>query len=271
MVNLGPLIDHAPAWLMVLFRLTGIFLLAPLLGSSNIPRQIKLFFALGLSLCVYPMLLMRGHSASPALEAITVNGLNLWTLSGSIAVELLLGYVIGYCASLPLVGMQLGGHVLDQQMGVSAGGVFNPDLDAEAGVVGQLLFLSGLAVFMIVGGHHVMLTTLIGSFERVPIGMFGSDGVDMSMVLDLVVGLMTIMFEMGLKIAAPLLCIVFLQSIAMGFIARTVPQMNILSIGFIVRILGGLAILVVGIETAMSVFRASLFETLQHLMAIFTM
>ncbi|MEM7626420.1 MAG: flagellar biosynthetic protein FliR [Planctomycetota bacterium] len=271
MVNLGPILDHVPAWLMVLFRLTGIFLLAPMFGSQTIPRIVKVFLVVGLSLCIYPMLLSTGHAAAGSLGGVVENGLSLWTLGVLVAMELLMGYVIGYVASLPLIGMQIGGQVIDQQMGISAGGVFNPDLDAEAGVIGQVFFLSGLTIFLIIGGHQALLLTLVGSFERVPLGGFGVVGVDMNAALGLVLGILTVIFDMALRVAAPLLCILFLLRVAMGFIGRTVPQMNILSVGFIFYILAGLVTLVVGIATVLTVFRKTMFETLQQIMVIFTM
>ncbi|MEM6853556.1 MAG: flagellar biosynthetic protein FliR, partial [Planctomycetota bacterium] len=218
MVNLSPLLDHLPAWLMVLFRLTGIFLLAPVFGSATIPRTVKVFMIVALSLCVYPMLMSKGHTAAGSLGGfIGTNAagqltLSLWNLIPIVAVELLMGYVIGYCASLPLFAMQIGGQVIDQQMGIAAGGVFNPDLDAEVGVIGQLYFMAGLAVFLIIGGHHAVLLILVGSFEVIPIGGFGASGgaVEMSTALALVIGLLNVMFEMALKIAMPLLCLLFL-------------------------------------------------------------
>ncbi len=277
MINLSPILDHLPAWLMVLFRLTGIFLLAPMFGSQTIPRTVKAFMVLTLSLCVYPMLMAKGHTAAASLTGIIgpneagLLTLSLWNLLPIIAVELLLGYVIGYCASLPLIAMQIGGQVIDQQMGIAAGGVFNPDLDAEAGVMGQLYFMAGLAVFLIIGGHHAILLALVGSFEVIPISGFGTTGVDMDTSLGLVIGLLNVMFEMALKIAMPLLCILFLLRVAMGFIGRTVPQMNILSVGFIFYILAGMVVLVVGSRTTLEVFRGTMQETLQQLLSIFTM
>lgn len=279
-VNLGPILDHLPAWLLVLFRLTGIFLLAPMFGSQAIPRMVKVFLVLGLSLCVYPMLIGKGHVAAGSLGSVVDGGLSLWMLGALVAIELMMGYVIGYAASLPLIGMQIGGQVIDQQMGVAAGGVFNPDLDAEAGVVGQLLFLTGLTIFLFIGGHHVLLMTLVGSFERVPIGQFGFlDGSagpagevpTIETAVLFIRGLLTTIFEMALRIAAPLLCILFLLRVAMGFIGRTVPQMNILSVGFIFYILAGLVTLVVSMGTALVVFRRTMGETLQQIMSIFTM
>lgn len=285
MIDLGPVVDHLPAWLMVLFRLTGIFLLAPVFGSQTIPRLVKVFMVLALSLCVYPMMIGRGDADTTGLPGLLDRGLaSIWALAAMVAVELLLGYVIGYCASLPLIGMQIGGQVIDQQMGIAAGGVFNPDLDSEAGVVGQFFFLTGLTIFLIIGGHHVILLTLVTSFETVPVGRFGVPfgfggpadpaaglgTVGMDAAVGLVLGLLTVIFEMAFRIAAPLLCILFLLRVAMGFIGRTVPQMNILSVGFIFYILAGMVVLIIGATTTVLVFRDTMTQTLQLILHIFT-
>jgi len=91
---------------------------------------------------------------------------------------------------------------------------------------------------------------------------------DVPFVVDMVVGLLGVVFDMAIRIAAPMLCIIFLESVAMGFISRTVPQMNILSVGFIVRILGGLAMLAVGVDAAMRIFSSTQRTVLEELMRV---
>ena len=250
------LIPHLVPWLLVLFRIGGIFMLTPVLGSSTIPALVKALLTVALACCVYPMLLATGGLGAGGVAAVMLDGVNLWTLVPVLAGEMMFGWVIGYCALLPLVGVQVGGSVLDQQMGITAGGLFNPDSGTDMGPMGQLFYVTGLTVFVIMGGHHAVLAVLVGSFETFPVAGFSTGGptLDPAFVADLVVGLMGVVFDMAIRIAAPMLCLVFLESVAMGFISRTVPQMNILSVGFIVRILGGLAILVVGIDAALHVF-----------------
>lgn len=236
-VDLTPLLPYVPVWLMVLFRLTGIFVLAPVLGSSAVPRTIKVFLALGLSFAIWPMLWIDPKASANLAQA--VQGLDMWSLGLLVGLELLIGYVIGYAASLPLTGMQLGGHIVDQQMGLAAAQLFNPEFDDQTGVTGQLLFMFALALFVAAGGLNVMLHTLAQTFRHVPLGGFAS----FDQIVTMVVGMITIMFELGLRIAAPLLCLMFLISVGMGFLMRTVPQFNILSVGFAIRILSSLAIM----------------------------
>ena len=264
--DLRPLLIHLPAWLMVLFRLSGIFLFAPMLGSTAIFRQVKVFLIVGLSLCIYPMLLTPGRDSAQMFEQFMVTDLSIWTLGVAVGLELLVGLVIGYAASLPLIGMQVGGQVIDQQIGMGLAGVFNPDLGEQSGMVGQFMFIVALAVFVVLGGHRAMFAVLIGSFEHVPPGGL----TDFESLATLLVGLLQSSFELALRVAAPLLCLTFIQTLAMGFIARTVPQVNILSIGFPMRTIIGALLLVMFIGVAIDVYTSSLKETFQHLTAFFT-
>ena len=237
MFDLTHLLPHLPAWLMVVFRLSGMFLLTPVLGSSSVPMQVKALLVIGLSCCVYPALLM-DPAAVAALAPAMLGQLTLWELGPTLATELLLGYVIGYCVMLPLAGMQTAGFIIGQQMGLGMGGVFNPELEGEAGATGQFLFLLGLLSFLIVGGHHAVFAVLVGSFGHVPLGgLSATMHFPPAAILDMVLGLLAVMMELAVRIAAPLMCLLFLESVAMGFLARTVPQMNVLSIGFALRIL----------------------------------
>lgn len=229
-VSLEPILPHIPAFLMVLFRLSGIFMFAPLFGSNLIPMRIKVLLALTLSFCIYPMI-----PPQVPME------LSVATIAGSIGSELLIGLAIGYGASIPLIAMQLGGLLMGQQLGLAIANVLNPDFDEQVSIFGQLLFLAALTIFLLLDGHHALIGVLINSFNSVPLGGLAPGGE----ILAMTVGLLTAMFELAVRVAAPLLCLVFLETVAMGFIAKTVPQIQIFSLGFPIRILLGLFLTIV--------------------------
>lgn len=267
-MNFQTLLPHVPAFLMVLFRITGVFVLAPVLGSPTIPMRVKVFLAVTLTLCVYPMVLTSPASA-PGLAHIAAGGLSLWTLGPLIGAELLIGYAVGYLASLPLAGVQSGGHLIDQQMGLGIAGLYNPELDEQGGVTSEIMFIGAMAVFVLLGGHRAMLSVLVGSFDRIPPGgMLDADA--LAGLTHLAVGLLTVMFELALRVSAPLLCLIFIERMAMGFIARTVPQMNILSVGFAVNILTGLAVTAAAAGLALTAFGSAWLETLRRMSEFFT-
>lgn len=257
---LEPWIRFMPAWLLVLFRITGIFVFSPLFSHRAVPIRIKVFLTVTFSLCVFPLLLATKPLSWFALSGSLEAPLDLWAIAPAVANEMLIGTLIGYAAMIPLAGMQLGGHIASQQMGLGLAEVFSPG-EAESGITSHLFYLVGLAVFVIAGGHRTLFRILVGSFDQVPLG----GAIGRGPALDLIVGLLQTAFELGVRVAAPLLCLTFLQTVAMGFIARTVPQLNILSVGFVVRIILGVFVLVGSIAAAGHAFHQTLGGALQDL------
>jgi len=264
-ISLEPILAHVPAWLLVMFRISGIFILAPVFGSHAIPVHIKAFLAFALSLCVYPVLLDPNTGSAAGILPIVEGALSLWTLASYVALELLIGFLIGYTTSLSMIALQVGGQLIDQQLGLALAGIINPELGEQNGIVSEILFLSGVTLFVALGGHRILFDVLIGTFQTVPLGGVVIDG----HMLELVVGLLGASFDMSIRVAAPLLCLIFLETLAMGFVARTVPQMNILSIGFAVRIMMGTALLVAAMGTIIVVFEDHLADTLHTLTVYF--
>ncbi len=172
--------------------------------------------------------------------------------------ELAIGLVIGFMASLPLIAIQTGGLVMGQQMGLGFASFFNPAIDDEADVVGQMLFFMTLAGFLIIGGHEAMVLAVLRSFEHLPLGSFAVN----ADLIQLLAGLLTSALELALRVAAPLLALIFLESLAMGFLAKTVPQLNILSLGFPLRILAGLLIIILGLTVIDQVMMEGMQEVL---------
>lgn len=264
-IGFEPMLNHLPAWLLVVFRIAGIFFMAPMFGSTTIPVRFRMLLSVAVACCVYPMLIEPGRQALPNVMPIINNGMFFWTMGAAVAMEMLIGILIGYGATLPIFGMQVGGRVIDQQMGLGIAGVYNPEVGEEVGVISEFFFMLALTIFILVGGHRVVLTTLVGSFNHIPLGTFVMNG----NVIDLLIGLCQAMFEMGLRVAAPLLCLFFLLTISMGFIARTVPQLNILSIGFTVRIVCGALIVIGAVGVMFHVYETDLHVLLRRLSVFF--
>jgi flagellar biosynthesis protein FliR len=57
-------------------------------------------------------------------------------------------------------------------------------------------------------------------------------------------GALTAAFELGLRVAAPLLAIVCIETVVMGYLSKSVPALNIMSIGFPMRIIVGLLVII---------------------------
>jgi flagellar biosynthetic protein FliR len=248
------MLEHVPAGLLVVVRIGGLMIYGPVFGSNVIPARVKVFLAFLLGGACYPVL---GSSHLALMQEAP----GLWDLAPLVALELLIGVIIGYVASLPLIAVQTGGLVMGQQMGLGFARFYNPAIEDEADVLGQILFFMVLAGFLLVGGHEAMLLAMLHSFEHLPPGRFAVDGD----LLALISGLLQSAFELALRVAAPVLALIFLQSTALGYISKTVPQLNILSLGFPLRIMVGIFMIALGLVVINEVMMDGIDEMLTAL------
>ena len=233
-MGLGPLLEHIVPFSLVLARMTGLFLLAPIVGSVAIPMRAKALLAVALACAVYP---------STPDSTLPPQALDLFGLAPVLALELLVGFVIGSLATLPLMALQMAGHMMGYQMGLALAQAYNPEIDAQTEIMGQILFFMGMGLFMAVGGVEVMYSALANTFQTVPPGAFEPG----STPLELLVGVLASGFALAVRISAPVLAAVLLVLVAMGFIMKTMPQINVLSVGFAIKIICGLGVSVAGI------------------------
>jgi flagellar biosynthesis protein FliR len=98
------------------------------------------------------------------------------------------------------------------------------------------------------------------SLERFPLGQPWTMELAAPALMKQVAGL----FTLGLAMAAPVVVALLLLELALGVVARNLPQMNMFVIGIPVKIVAGLAALSFwfgGIGDAMARVYASIFET----------
>jgi flagellar biosynthetic protein FliR len=233
----------ARLFLLVLFRISGVLLVAPVFGSATIPHPAKISFALVLAVLFFPMVGRTGLSVEPAPAAY------LLAAGG----ELVVGLLIGFAASLLFSAVQLGGQLIDQELGIMMANVIDPVSNEQVSVVAQFKLMLSVVVYLLIDGHHFLLTAVRDSFAAVPLLGVRVSGAAAARLSD---ALMGDLFRMAVQIAAPAMVTLFLITVAMAFMARAVPEMNVFILGFPVRIAVGLAVLAVGVGLFVHGFRA---------------
>ncbi|MCC5822975.1 MAG: flagellar biosynthetic protein FliR [Phycisphaerales bacterium] len=251
MPSLEPILDHVLPLLMVVIRLTGLFIFTPLLSSANVPFQFRALLAFMFAVAIYPFV--------PPIDAsATVSVAELVPL---LFAELLIGVAIGLIAAIPLLAIQMGGYVMGYQIGLALAESYNPELETNGSVVGDILFYLSIFIFMAIGGMDILFATLAHSFTTAPIGMFHAG----DLPLDLMLAVLASGFELAMRVAAPVMVVVSMLMIAMGFVMKTMPQINIMSIGFAAKIIAGLLMLALSIGAVGSVAGDEIMDTLELL------
>lgn len=241
-------------FLLVVCRLSGLFMIAPVLASASIPVKARALLVFVLALCMFG-LVPRG-AAEPLPQ-------DVLTLCAAAVMEVFLGMVIGLLMLLPVAAVQLSGTIMGQQLGFGLGQVINPALESESDLLSETLMGIALAAFIVMGGLEALFVAVANTFAKVPLGTV-SVGATPS---DLVLGAFGSGLDLALRVCSPVLGILFIETIASAVVMKTMPQINILSIGFAIKIIIGLLALglaLASIDGAMHDSIASAARSLLH-------
>ncbi len=213
---------------LILIRITALFLSAPLFSSREFPVPVKIGLGLMVSLVVFPLV--------PAVALPT----DLGGYTAFAAAELGVGLTLGFAATMVFSAFQLAGQHVAQQMGMAMAEMVDPFTEAEIPVVGQFQFFLAMAVYVSCGFHRTLLATTASSFEVLPLGAFRPTPA----LIEHMVGSFGDMLLLSFQIAAPVLVALFLSTVALGFVARAVPQINVFLLSFPIQIGLGLGMMI---------------------------
>ncbi|MEX0587116.1 MAG: flagellar biosynthetic protein FliR [Pirellulales bacterium] len=218
--------QYLVAGMLVLARVTGLVMSAPILGMQEAPMRIRGLFALALTLLVLP------SQWNTPVE----NPKTLFDMSVLIGQEALVGLALGLGLMVLLGGIQVAGQLIGQISGMSLAEIFNPAFEDNVPFFSQLLFLVTVAVFLGIGGHRQIVSALMDTFVAVPLATGGlGDSIAHTMTT-----LVAQSFTLGVRAAAPVVTALLLATIVMGLLSRTLPQLNLMVLGFGINALVGI-------------------------------
>lgn len=254
MTGLALILSHVLPFGLVVARLAGLFIAAPMLSSVGVPMRAKALLVLALSAAIYPVL--------PA-SAQTVGELTLLDLLPMAIGEALLGGALGALAAVPVLVMDSAGVIGGQMMGMGLARVYNPEMDGDADVLGQMLFLLAGGAFVAMGGVEQLFLALTGTFQHIAPG-------GLSITQAPLVGLVALLgsgCELAIRVSMPIMGAVMLLVVVFGAIGKTMPQINIMSVGFTAKVLAGLAMMALGTAAAGSAIGDAIHQTVQDVCA----
>ncbi len=241
------------AFVLILMRVAGLFLTSPMFSSRTIPMQLKTGWALLVTVLLFPVI-----PIDPSTIPLTGIQFGMAVLR-----ELLVGFVLGMAAYFVFVGIQLAGQIIDIQMGLGMMNIIDPVSSAQVSVMGQYLYMVATLVFLSVNGHHLLIRAIADSFQLVPLGE-----AQFTTALAMKTSAMfSNAFFIAFRVGAPIIGALFLTNLALGVLARTVPQMNVFIVGMPLSIGVGLAMTAVSMGFFAYVLRG-LYQGLYRDMAI---
>ncbi|UHA59278.1 flagellar type III secretion system protein FliR [Metabacillus litoralis] len=245
------ILENYPAFLLIFMRITAFFVTMPFFSYRNIPNTHKIGLSFFLAWIMF-------FSIDP--PAIEVNGQFIML----IVKEVLLGLTIGFSAYFILAAIQIAGSFIDFQMGFAIANVIDPQTGAQSPLVGQFLYTFVLLFMITTNAHHLLLDGVFYSYQFVPIDQpflpMGEES-----VIEFIVESFNSMFIIAFQMSIPVVGSLFLVDIALGIVARTVPQLNIFVVGLPLKI-GVSFIMLILVMGALFMLMQQLFETMTYTM-----
>jgi flagellar biosynthesis protein FliR len=205
-------------WFLIFVRVMSMFGFSPLLSHASIPSAVKI----GLSMMIgYMLLTARG--AAPFMDVSAQ--LNLGTLVIFVVKEIVIGIAIGYALTMVLAGVQFAGYLIAADMGLAMASLFNPELNEQTTVIGELLNVIALLIFLLIDGHLFLVESLKASFDVIPLASLS--GIFSQGFVTTIINMTGAVFVIAVKIAAPVMAAMFLSTIGLGILSRIVPQMQV--------------------------------------------
>lgn len=215
-------------FLLASCRTAGVIFFNPIFGRNSVPAIMKV----GLSLAI---------AMFAVFELGTTQVINYSALEFIAAMlqGFVIGIVIGFIMTLFLSVFQLGGEVMDMQMGLSMASMYDPATKANISVTGNLLTSMYVLIFFISNAHLALFTVVIQSFQVIPLGV----GQISNQVAVYFIELMYYIFLYAVQLSLPIIVTEIIAEFAVGILMRLVPNINVFVINIQIKVIIGLIII----------------------------
>jgi len=208
-----------PAWicLCAMARLGPAVCMMPPIAGSSIPVHIKAILVLGCSSALSPMIATyAGELPEQPLEA----GISLLH-------ELLLGSFLGTSVLIVTTSLHVGSQLLSTLSDLDGAQSIDPMTEESGPVFQQLMSLIAMAMFLLFGGHRILIGAVLDSFVTIPPGTMSLDERWISHLHALIGHGMAF----GLRAVLPAVFALVVARLATGWIARFLPQLGPTNLG----------------------------------------
>jgi flagellar biosynthesis protein FliR len=228
-IPVGMLLNGFDVFILVLVRMTGLFVTAPIFGRRNVPVYLKIGFSFFLAVILVNTLTV------PKPEYFN----NIYDFAFLVLKEFLVGITIGYVSFLVFSSIYLAGQLIDMQTGFSMVSVLDPMSNIQVPVTSNFYFIISMLIFLSINGHHLLIQALFSSYKMIPLG---NASFNQNLMND-IIRVFGDIFIIGFKISAPIIAAILITDVALGVISRTMPQLNVFVVGMPLKIILGVLII----------------------------
>jgi flagellar biosynthetic protein FliR len=199
--------------LLIFLRILGVFISAPIFGSESLPKLVKVLLSAFIAYITFLSIDTTKIPVATELIPLGIFGMK----------EILTGLIIGFSLNMVFYGVSFAGYLIGFNMGLTMATAFNPGMETEENVIGEVINFAAFLIFLFINGHHYIISATVASFKAIPIGKFTITGP----AFQLLIKYTGFVFIIAVKIASPIIVSYFLVVLAEGILARVIPQMQI--------------------------------------------
>jgi flagellar biosynthetic protein FliR len=211
-------------WPMI--RISAFLLAAPFFSLRAVSVRIRVLLAILLTWMIYPL------SDWPSIDPLSAIGLR------EVFLQVFIGVLMGLLLQVVNAALVVGGQAISASMGLSMANMVDPNI-GNVPVLAQFLIICSTLIFLGLGGHVLVISMLLESFQILPIGQM----IAVQALITLVIEWSAMMFLGAILIGLPLMVSLLFINIGLGVITRAAPALNIFAVGFPAMILAGMVLL----------------------------
>ena len=212
---------------LVVVRISGLMVFAPVFSSEAIPMRIKAMFVLSVSYLIAPV-------------AVSFQGAHVELGVLPILGELSVGLIFGITLSLVFEALSFTGQVMGFQFSFSLVNLLDPNAPVQSSLMGQMFGL--LATLTVIGSglDRTAIAALLRTFSAAPVG---------SVTLDPRAGLSLVamaagVFASAVQLAAPVVAATLLAEMAVALAGKLAPQLPVMAVTVPAKTLLGHGVLI---------------------------
>ena len=230
-------------------RILALFSSLPVMGQRNVPMRLRVALAFLIALC-----------AQATLPVMPVIALDSAAALLAVVQQVLIGVSLGFAVRIVFAAVEFAGEIVGLQMGLNFAGFFNPMTGGEATATSRFFGISVSWLFIVTGGHLLLIAAVVQSFQAFPVGP--EPFAFLRAVQPQIWG--AELFRLGLWIALPMIAMLLFVNLVLGIISRVAQQMNIFAIGFPVTVSVGLVGMLLTLPMMQLPFTMALERMLAH-------
>lgn len=223
--------------LLVFVRIGGALMLIPGFGEIYVSPRVRLGLAVALTMIVTPLVLQ----VLPPLPATPLEMLLI------VAGETFVGIMIGASARMILSALHIAGTVIAFQSSLAYAMTVDPTQGTQSALVATLMTLIGLVMIFAANLHHILLLSLVDSYELFRPGALPP----LDTFMESAVRFVGNSFALGLQMSAPFIVYGIVLYMGLGLLARLMPQMNVFFIVLPLQIAAAFLVFIISLSGTM--------------------